>query len=341
MSLAVPSNQDPLAEYPSAQREIAERALTAALGAAPIESVRRVVGGVTTALTLRVQADGRVFLLRVEGEPSPLRNPHQYQSMRIAAEAGIAPKIHYLDESAGVVVMDLVEPRPLREYPGGPPALVQALGELLKRLQETPVFPHFVDYPDIVSRLFAYVRRTGLFAPGLLDRHVEHLERIAERYESGLERRVSSHDDLHPGNVLFDGRRLWLIDWESAYRNDPLVDAAIAIDSFAFSPELQDTLLETLLGRTPPPTLRSRMETVRAFTRLYFAGVFLSASAVARAGVAPDADLSAPTVAEFTQSLHDGALKPGTPETKHIMGKMYLASFLSGDPVPGFGAVVQ
>jgi hypothetical protein len=54
-----------------------------------------------------------------------------------------------------------------------------------------------------------------------------------------------------------------------------------------------------------------------------------------------DADLSAPTVAEFAQSLREGTLKPGSPSTRHIMGKMYLASFLSGDPAPGFGAVVQ
>jgi hypothetical protein len=36
----------------------------------------------------------------VEGEPSPLRNPRQYVSMRIATEAEIAPAIHYIDEAA-------------------------------------------------------------------------------------------------------------------------------------------------------------------------------------------------------------------------------------------------
>jgi aminoglycoside phosphotransferase (APT) family kinase protein len=337
MILAASSNH--LAEYPEPQREIAAQALTA-MGVTPIESIERVAGGVTTALTLRVQAGGQAFLLRVEGEPSPLRNPHQYESMRIGADAGIAPKIHYLDESARVVVMDFVEAHPLQDYPGGRPALAQALAGLLKRLQAAPVFPDFVEYPDIVSRLFAYVRRTGLFASGVLDRHVEHLERITERYKSGQGRLVSSHNDLHPGNLIFDGRRLWLIDWESAYRNDPLVDVSIAIDSFAFSPELQDTLLEMWLGRVPDRALRSRMETVRALTRLYFAGVFLSASATAQ-GAVNDTDLSAPTVAEFTHSLREGTLKPGTPVTRHIMGKMYLAAFLSGDPAPGFGAVVQ
>jgi thiamine kinase-like enzyme len=258
--------------------------------------------------------------------------------MRIAAKAGVAPKIHHINESARVVVMDFIEARPLNEYPGDRPALAQALGDLLKRLQDTPVFPHFVDYPDIVSRLFAHVRRTGLFAHGLLDRHVEHLERVTERYNAGLERLASSHNDFHPGNVVFDGKRLWLIDWESAYRNDPLVDAAIAIDSFAFPPKLQDVYLEVWLGRPPNEALRDRMETVQALSRLYFAGVFLSASAEAR-GTVNDADLFAPTVDNFTQRLREGALKPGTPEMRHIMGKMYLASFLSGDPVPGFGSV--
>jgi thiamine kinase-like enzyme len=29
---------------------------------------------------------------------------------------------------------------------------------------------------------------------------------------------VSSHNDLNPNNVLFEGERAWLIDWELAFR---------------------------------------------------------------------------------------------------------------------------
>ncbi len=35
---------------------------------------------------------------------------------------------------------------------------------------------------------------------------------------------------------LFDGKRLWLIDWETWHRNDPLVDVAILIDNLARRP---------------------------------------------------------------------------------------------------------
>jgi aminoglycoside phosphotransferase (APT) family kinase protein len=331
-------------EYPfdalsATHREIVRSVLVAAFGATPIGAIRPITGGASTASAFRVEAGGRRYLLRVEGAPSPLRNPHQYISMRIAAEAGIAPEIRYIDEVARVAVIDFIDRRPLNAYPGGPRALVQAVGELLSRVQATPVFPYFVNYPDIVARLFAHVRRTGLFAAGLLDAHVERLELLREAYDAGSTGLVSSHNDPIPSNILFDGERLWLIDWESAYCNDPLVDLAIMLDSLAPSPELEEVLLQAWLGRAPDEALRVRLGLIRALTRLYHAGVLLSASAAA-SRAAPDTDLSAPGLQEFQLAIHEGRLKPGAPETKHILGKMFLAAFFSGGAPPGFDAAV-
>jgi len=334
-----PATESSLKGVEGAQADVARAALKAAFGARPIDGISPVAGGNTTALVLKVQVGGRSYLLRVEGEPSPLRNPHQYESMRIAAETGIAPKILHLDEAARVVVMDFVEPRPLLGYPGGLHGLAHGLGELLQRLQASPVFPHFVDYPDIVGRLFAHVRRTSLFAAGLLDIHAEHLKRVRQTYNEGLERLVSSHNDFHPGNLLFDGQRLWLVDWESAYRNDPMVDLATLIDSFAFSPEIEGIMVKTWLGDAPDEAFCRRLATVRALTRLYYAGVFLSGSAASQTRTAPDTDLSVPTLEGFKKSVRDRELGANSPETIHTLGKMYLASFLSGDNVPGFRAV--
>jgi len=324
---------------PDAHRETARSVLSAAFGSVPIGAITPITGGATSASVFQVEVGNRRYLLRMEGQPSPLRNPHQYLSMRIAAEAGIAPEIHYIDEAARVAVIDFIEQRPLKAYPGGPRALAQALGELLSRVQAAPVFPIFVNYPDIVARLFAHVRRTGLFAAGLLDAHVERLERLSEAYDAGATRLVSSHNDPVPNNILFDGKRLWLIGWESAYRNDPLVDVAIVLDHLARSPELEGVLLQAWIGRAPDEAVRIRLELIRALTRLYYAGVLLSASAAA-SWVTGDTDLSAPTVAEFQQAIRAGRLKPGAPQTKHILGKMLLASFLSGVAPPGFDAAV-
>jgi hypothetical protein len=259
--------------------------------------------------------------------------------MRIAAEAGIAPQIHYLDETARVAVIDFIDQQPLKTYPGGPRGLAQALGELFSRVQATPAFPQFVNHPDIVARLFAHVRRTGLFAAGLLDAHVERLEMLREAYDAGSTRLVSSHNDSVPSNILFDGERLWLIDWESAYRNDPLVDVAIVLDSLVRSPELEEVLLRAWFGRGPDEVLCARLDLIRALTRLYYAGVLLSASALT-SRAAPETDLSAPTLPEFQVAIHEGRLKPGSPETKRILGKMFLVSFFSGVSPPGFDDAV-
>ena len=291
-------------------------------------------GGVSGAFVFLVEAGGRRFVLRIEGPASPLRNPHQYLSMRIAAEGGIAPRLHYLDVDDRVVMMDFIEDRPLEAYPGGDPELARAIGAMVKKLQTAPLFPSFVHYPDIVSRLWTHVCKTGLFVDGLLDAASRRLVQIRETYAPQAEQYVSSHNDVLPRNVLFDGKRLWLIDWESAYRNDPLVDLATALDNFAPSPDLEEVLLLAWLGHEPDDLLRSRLALVRALTRLYYAGVLFSASALAPRA-RPDSSLLAPTSAEFEQAIRNRRLLAGTSEAGHILGKMYLASFLSGAAPPG------
>ncbi|MBA2398904.1 MAG: phosphotransferase [Bradyrhizobium sp.] len=325
--------------FPIAHRDSAAAALAAAFGSAPIGAVTAMAGGATTASVYRVEVGERRYLLRIEGEPSPLRNPHQYVSMRIATEAGIAPAIRYLDEAARIVVIDFIEQQPLKSFPGGPRALAQALGELFSRVQATPVFPYYVNYGDIVTRLFAHVQRTGLFAAGLLEAHAEHLELIRKTYDAGASKLVSSHNDPTPNNILFDGERLWLIDWESACCNDSLVDAAIVLDQFARSEALEEVLLKAWFGRAPDEALRARLAPARALTHLFYAGVMFSASAAA-SWAKDDTDLSAPTPEQFRLAIDEGRLKRHAVGTRHILGKMYLASFLSGVAAPKIEAVV-
>jgi hypothetical protein len=40
------------------------------------------------------------------------------------------------------------------------------------------------------------------------------------------------------------------------------------------------------------------------------------------------------------QDVPGQTLRPGAPETKHVLGKMFIASFFSGVSPPGFGAAV-
>ena len=161
--------RDPLDTIVHVHRARMRKALVAAFGSDRVDMVASIVGGASGAFPFRIDIDHRQYLVRLEGPASPLRNPYQYESMRIASAAGIAPCVHHVDETDRVAVMDFVKERPLSTFPGGPPALAGAIGKLLGGVQETPSFPRFLAYPEMVGRLWAWVCGTGLFAPGVLD----------------------------------------------------------------------------------------------------------------------------------------------------------------------------
>jgi len=320
---------------PADRRETARSALTAAFGRAPLTALQRVTSG-ASALIYRIEVADRPYLLRLESlQRDEIRDPERaYLCMRTAVESGIAPGLHHADPTAGVAIMDFVPGRSLSEYPGGPQGLARDLGDLVARLQATPAFPLVTDYLTVLKGLLGRLLGSGLFAAGLLDRHQEGFERIREAYPWDSSALVSSHNDPHPDNILFDGERLWLIDWETAYRNDPLVDVAIFTLYLAAAPELEGMLLQSWLGRTPDRALRARLVLMRQLVRLFYACASSLHAASPRA--VPETDLTALTPAEFRAAVDQGRLVLGAPETQRIGGKVALAAFLAGLATPQF-----
>ena len=320
---------------PPNRREDARSALTAAFGATPLTALQRLTSG-ASALIYRIEVAGRPYLLRLDSlRRDDVRDPHRaYLCMQTAAEAGIAPALHHADPTAGVAIMDFVPGRSLSDYPDGPGRLARDLGGLAARLQATPAFPPVADYLTVLQRLLGSLLSSGLFTAGLLDRHREGFERIRQAYPWDSGGLVSSHNDPHPGNIVFDGKRLWLIDWETAYRNDRLVDVAILTLYLAASPELEGMLLKSWLGRAPDRALRARLILMRQLVRLFY-GCAASLHAAAP-GVVPDTDLAALTPAEFRAAVEEGRLVLGAPETQRIGGKVALATFLAVLATPQF-----
>jgi Ser/Thr protein kinase RdoA (MazF antagonist) len=168
--------------------------------------------------------------------------------------------------------------------------------------------------------------RTGL-APGLLDPHVEAFERIRLAYRWTPDEHVASHNDPNPGNILFDGERLWLVDWETAHHNDPLTDLAIVAQSYAPTPELEDALLRAWRGAPTDRVLRARLLLMRQMTRLWYAGILLAPAV--QQGMAITG-LAAPSAEEFRAMTQSGHLPAGSRESRLALGKMLLAGFLAG-----------
>ncbi|HEY2885643.1 MAG TPA: phosphotransferase [Rhizomicrobium sp.] len=329
-----------LERIPEPQRDSAAAALTAAFGSQALTALEPVRGGGSGALAYRVEVGGRQYLLRLESGRVAMRNPHQYACMQIAADAGIAPPLCYTDAARGIAIMDFLPQRSLQTYPGGSERLLRDLGALTARLQATPAFPYVGDYPVVLDRMLDRLRKSGVFAAGLLDPHAESFARLREACRWDAAMLVSSHNDPNPGNILYDGERLWLIDWETAFRNDPLVDVAIFAENFAATPELETALLETWSGQRPSRELQARLTLVRAMTRLYYAALIFSGVG-ASSGSPPITDLHAPTREQFWQDAAAGKYKASDPRTIQTLGMIYLATFLESVDAPGFDEALQ
>jgi aminoglycoside phosphotransferase (APT) family kinase protein len=298
-------------------------------------------GGVSGALIFRFEVRDRQYVLRIEPERVPLRDRQRgFTCMGAAAVAGAAPPVHYSDPAAGVAIMDFVSARPLSEHPGGSAGIVRALGVLTAKLQDTPTFPTIGDYPETIGGMLFGLSKSGLFASGLLDPHAEGLARIRAALPWDSSSLVSSHNDPNPRNILFDGERVWLIDWELAFRNDPLVDVAILTTELAETRELEDILLEATFGKAPDRPLRARLGVIRLLTRLFYGCVVLD-SLQGTLGVAPNRDVIAYTPANFRAAVEDGRLGAGRPETAYAFAEMSLRAFIDGIMAPGFDEMLE
>lgn len=330
---------DALSALPPAHREVAASALASAFGAADLR-IAPVPGGASSAQGYRVDVAAERYLMRIEGPRTPLRNPHQYTCMRIAADAGVAPPVIHTDDEAGVAIMRFLPQRPLADFPGGPVGLARAVGELSARLQATPAFPVLADYRDIIGQLLAAAR--GRFAPGLLEPHIEGFQRIRDAYPWDPGALVSSHNDPNPSNIIYDGERLWLIDWETAYRNDPLVDLAILANNHARSPDLEAAMLQAWLGRAPDRMLLSRLTVMRLVTALYYAALIFTVTTPP--GAESYASLEAPDLEAFLAAVAAGRLSSMGPNAITTLGLVNLGVFQAGVATPAFRdalAVVQ
>jgi tRNA A-37 threonylcarbamoyl transferase component Bud32 len=284
----------------------------------------------------RIEVGGRRWILRLESSlRDEIRDPRRaYACMRAAATAGLAPPVLYDDAEAGVAIMGFVESRPLDSYPGGPGALARALGTLAARLQATELFPPVADYPSLVGGLLDRLQATGLYR-GLLGPHCDAFERLRAAYPWDTSSLVSSHNDSHPGNILFDGERLWLIDWETAFRNDPAVDLALMTMYRAGTPDLQEALLTAWRGRPSDPVLRARVFLMRQFVKL-FHGCATGLYVLERQPDFAETDMTAPSPAEYSAAFHDGRLTSNSFEAQRIGARVALRSFLEGIRSPAF-----
>jgi aminoglycoside phosphotransferase (APT) family kinase protein len=259
---------------PVALRDAVERAVRDVFQEAEPESLTLLVGGMSGTMLFKLVVARRVYVLRVVQARTALNDPErQFACVAIAAGVDVAPPVYYADAKAGICITGFVEGKPVRPALQADPSLAAHLGELLCRLHGGPAFPVFLDTLQSIQGGLNVLTAAGVSLPDLLRSYLARFEVVRAALGPHLAS-APCHNDLNPKNLLFDGTRLWIIDWETACMGDPFFDLATAIHWFVLSPAQEAVLLGAYFGAEPDACQRAKLELMKQVSWCYYALVF-------------------------------------------------------------------
>jgi thiamine kinase-like enzyme len=218
------------------------------------------IGGLTNR-NFRVSDQSRQsFVVRI-GRDLPEHGVMRFNELaaaRAAHAAGIAPQVTYA--ANGFMVSRFVAGDALTALRVREPHMLERIAALLRRCHRD--IPAHLEGPALLFWVFQIIRNYLRFL-GTRDAAPEQealsaLAARAERLELavGAVNLVFGHNDLLAANLIDDGQRLWLIDWDYAGFNSPLFDLANLATNNQLDAGLETALLENYFGAAVAPATR-------------------------------------------------------------------------------------
>ncbi|HVM69457.1 MAG TPA: choline kinase family protein [Gaiellaceae bacterium] len=202
------------------------------------------LGGGATNHNVKVRVGGETFVLRSGGRDTAalgIDRRAEHEATLSAAAVGVGPEVVRFLEPEGILVTRwiegaIVERERLREPDG-----IRRVAQALRAVHAGPPIPSRFDAFRAVEAYRAAAATRGVVPPP----SYEDAKRVADRIERarGAVPERPCHNDLLHVNIVDDGRRLRLVDWEYAGMGDVFFDLA----NFATNQELDDDGVRVLL----------------------------------------------------------------------------------------------
>jgi len=224
------------------------------------------LGGGRTNVNYTVEDASGKYVVRL-GEDIPAHHVMRFNELaasRAAHAAGLSPEVVFADE--GITVIRLIDSKTLEEADIGKPEYLSRIVTLIKRCHET--VPQHLHGPALVFWVFHVIRD---YASTLKAHNSPQLAKVGKYLEiaKGLEADIGpielvfGHNDLMAANILDDGQRLWLIDWDYAGFNSPLFDLGGLASNNGLSAKQEQDMLALYYGARPDAALLHRYHAMK------------------------------------------------------------------------------
>lgn len=313
---------------PQEKTEGVTRGLRETFGVERFEDITRITKGHTPSLVYRIIVRGSPYLLKIITRTED--QTRHYTCMTRAAEAGMAPAVRYTDVEQSISITDFVEADVL--------SLSEALLRLpafLRKLHALPPFPRApfnTTCTFLLSKgpwLDGYLQKFqgGNILPKAESQELFKLHaEMAAVYPYDDGEMVSSHNDLFkPDNILFDGQRVWLVDWEAAFLNDRYADLTAIAHHVVTNDEEEMVYLREYFGVAPDQYQLARFHLMRQISHLFYAMAFL---AIGSAGKPVDWSGTVPDFRDFYNRMWVGGVDLMDNGVKIAYGRMHWERLL-------------
>jgi thiamine kinase-like enzyme len=281
--------------------------------------------GQSGASVYSVTTETGTYVLRIHGQDDDSWNK-VILTQQIASEHGVAPVIVHIDHVERATVSVKVAGVSLGaalSHPEARAAALKSLIEVLTKLHAIPArFPFALSDPIDFARSVWDEQVQRPFFPVWaipLGGRITESDRLLKRDD----RRVLSHCDLHPANILWDGRRVWLVDWERAGHAHPYLDLATFCNFLSMPDAPALSMLEQQEQAPIKDTEKHLFAVVRDLCRVVYGAVFLRG--IGDLGSVQFADREdTPTLSECFGMLSAGKLEMGEPQGRALLGAAFL-----------------
>lgn len=174
---------------------------------------------------------------------------HEIEASNAGHKAGISPAVIYSDNE--IIIFNYIKsnyltPEKIREK-----ITLKKIVNLIKVVHNEVT--KYLENPNMENNIFQLINKRIIKLKKSNSPYIESLKNYINDYEFFKKKfeqheKVFTHNDFFYKNILDDGKRLWLVDWEYSGFNSPFLDLANLSKNNELSTDDDNFILEAYCG---------------------------------------------------------------------------------------------